>query len=808
MDLPANQEAGEDSDAEALSARALARGYADPAALEAARTAYRAGGAQGGFGAFLVARGVLSAEQLADLASTDTLGATLVEDPTTPLGRVVSGCRIERKLGEGGMGSVYLASRGDDEVVVKFLAPEQARDPTWRARFLREAEVMRRIAHPNIVAIHDVEGEGDSPHIVMEFVDGEALDETLRRGPLDPLEAARIARDVAAALAHAHAAGIVHRDIKPANILRARDGSVKVLDFGLAKSVEADDGLSLPGQVLGTPYYMAPEQWGDHAVDARCDVFSLGATLFHLVTGRVPFPGKSPAAISRKVLAGEVPAPRALAPEIPEDLELVIYRMLDRDRNYRYASADECRGDLERVLAGVPIDDVPRLEALTGPDSGRRHPLLPGDGFLVGRDEACQVALADRSVSRQHARIERGPTGYVLRDLGSTYGTFVGPMRVREVVLKDGDEVRFGRVELRFRDGGLGRAVLSTRRLAPDRLRVRSLPLPLVRALILDGDRRVVVPLLEGLAPEAVEDRVAEARSFLRARLGGEVAEEAGRRMESALRKLRRRIPAQLFSITHENLGDDLDRWLVWWDSARPRYPSQLAPSHPHAPARLEVVEGEGAPRSFPLEEQHTVYEIGREHGRRIQLDSRSVSRLHATVLRFHKRYAVRDEGSRFGTLLDGRPVRYAFLRSGCRLTLGKVTLEFREDRPDPSATQAGEALQEVDPHAFDALVALRHPACAAGLLRFLEAVAGGLSWVGEEAERLFPKDRERRQAFAVAVNELFAREAARARELLPALLGADAGGDVAAWQRLLHERLDDLGPQLLPRGWFPLGTG
>src|SRR5579871_1354688 len=155
------------------------------------------------------------------------------------IGKVFSGCLVEKKLGQGGMGSVYLARRESDgqQVVVKFLAAEQAQNPSWRARFLREANMMQRVSHPNIVAVHSIDGESEQPHIVMEYVDGKGLDAALRAGPLPPLEGARIARDVALGLAEAYKNGIIHRDIKPANVLLTQDGDVKVVDFGLAKNV-------------------------------------------------------------------------------------------------------------------------------------------------------------------------------------------------------------------------------------------------------------------------------------------------------------------------------------------------------------------------------------------------------------------------------------------------------------------------------------------------------------------------------------------------------------------------------------------
>lgn len=784
--------------------KALALGHLQSAQAETAYTQFKSRTSEGSFGDFLLEKGMVTLAQLGDLQSSEEdMGATMMDSGDSIVGATFSDCLVSRKLGQGGMGSVYLATKlGDgEEVVIKFLAEEQASNPTWRARFLREAHVLEKISHPNIVGIHSVDGACAQPHIVMEFVDGRPLDEVVEDGTVEAMEATRIAHACALALANAHAAGVIHRDIKPANILVAHSGEVKVLDFGLAKNVALDDGLSMPGQILGTPHYMAPEQWGDHAVDARCDIFSLGATLYHLLTNALPFPGRKPQAISRKVLKGEFIAPTELVEGVPDDLELVIFKMMDRERAFRYMNASDLAADLKQVLEDREVD-VPRLIELEGPDPEVRFPLLPGAEFVMGRDEGNEIMIADRSVSRQHAKIERGKTGFVINDLGSTYGTFVGGMRIRNVVLKDKDEVKVGKVSFLFRDGGLGRVAHTTRRIAPDRMRVRTLPVPLVRALTQAGDRRVVQNLLEGLAPNGVADRAALVRQSLRLRLGGEIAEAVGKAMETALNRQRRRIPAQLFSITHENGADDIERWLAWWDQSRPHYPPQIAPQHPAVPGELQLVRGEPEPRTISLDNQ-TVFKVGREVGNAVQLNSRSVSRLHATILRFHERFVLRDEGSRFGTLLNGERIQSAFLRPGDRIVLGKVELVFDVDQPDPSATFAEEEVVRVDPQAFFALADLNHPCTAMGLLRFLEETSSDGNWVDVEATRLFTEP-GKRAGFLKSVQKAYAAESERALRVLPVILDADLQRDVGGWQRLLAEKASDLPVQLFPQGWFP----
>ncbi len=798
--------------------RAVALGLISGDEARAALERYRQGRAgQSSFAAFLLDSGMVKKEHAAslsqvggpggasqDLDRTHADGLSPESDPADPLlGRSFSGCRVVKKLGQGGMGSVYLAVRDADQakVVVKFLAPEQAMNKTWRGRFGREARVMEHIKHPNIVELYSVEAEGDRPHIVMEFVDGEPLDGGLaRRGVFEPMEAARIARDIALGLAEAHKNGVIHRDIKPANVLLTWKGEVKILDFGLAKSVSADDGLSMPGQVLGTPHYMAPEQWGDHQVDARCDVFSLGATLYHLVTGQLPFPGHNAQAISRLVSEGQFVRPRALVASIPEDLELVILRMMEVERRFRYASTTVCAEELEKVLNGISVE-VPRLVE----PGGARHPLL-GRLVTIGRDPTSTIVINDASVSRQHAQIERGKTGFILRDLGSTYGTYVAEMRVKDVVIKDGDPLRLGKISLVFKDGGLG-AVFSaaTKKIKIDRLRAGALPEPVLRALVEEGDKRTVLSLLEQLAPDDITLRVTSARQILRNALDGDTAEAAASKLEARLRRARATIPMRLFSLTHENLGDDAEAWLAWWDNAQERYPGQLAPRQPRPRARV-VVSGPAGERTIELQEK-AVLSVGRDEKSEVLLDDRSVSRLHATIVRFHQRMVIRDEGSRFGTLRNGNRLRMAFLCPGDVLVMGKVELRFELEEADPSATTGGDDVHLVEEEAFTALEEMKHPAVAEALVRFLEEEASTNEWVVREARRLFDADPERATKFATRVMRAYAKHVQRARDLLPGLLGGQAA-DPMGWRQLLVQRDDDLPPQVLPRGWFPALPG
>ena len=248
---------------------------------------------------------------------------------------------LERELGRGGMGVVYLARdvRLDRPVALKLLPPDRAAQPEIREGFLREARMAARLAHPNIVSIHSVDEVGDFVFYAMRYVAGESLGDRLRRvGHLAPHEAARILRDTAYALAYAHAQGVIHRDIKPDNILLDGDGGpAMVTDFGIARLTDAPDARQ--GRVVGTPEYISPEQAGGDLVDARSDIYSLGAMGFHCLAGRPPFSG-SVSELLAQHLTQPPPAVLDLAPETPAMLAAAIDRSLQKSPAQRFPSAE------------------------------------------------------------------------------------------------------------------------------------------------------------------------------------------------------------------------------------------------------------------------------------------------------------------------------------------------------------------------------------------------------------------------------------------------------------------------------------
>jgi serine/threonine protein kinase len=267
--------------------------------------------------------------------------------------------RILRKLGSGGMGAVYLAEddRAGRPVAIKILPRHVAKDPAQMQRFRREAEAMANLNHANIVrAFGTCEARG-RPFIVMEYCEGESLEQRLKRkGRVPSPEATAIMIQLACGLQYAHARGVVHRDIKPGNIILTTSGEPKILDLGLSKRLGLPDTtLTHLGQFMGTPCYISPEQaQGQKDVDGRADIYSLGATYYHLVTGEPPYQGESAVEIvSQHVLSG-VPDPRNIRQGLPDDVAVVIRRMMAKDPADRYPDCGALRTDLERIARGKP----------------------------------------------------------------------------------------------------------------------------------------------------------------------------------------------------------------------------------------------------------------------------------------------------------------------------------------------------------------------------------------------------------------------------------------------------------------------
>ncbi len=302
-----------------------------------------------------------------DIKVTETL-ETPKEELTT--GSTFAGrYQIIEELGKGGMGKVYKATDTDikEKVAIKLIKPEISTDKKTIERFQNEIKYARRIRHKNVCQMYDLNKEQGTYYITMEYVEGENLKNMIRMsGQLGIGTAISVAKQVCEGLVEAHKLGVIHRDLKPSNIMIDRGGIVRIMDFGIARSLK-EKGITGAGVMIGTPEYMSPEQVESKETDQRSDIYSLGIIFYEMVIGRVPFEGDTPLSVAVKHKTEAPQDPKELNSQLPEDLSKVILRCLEKNKEKRYQSADELRSELENIEKGIPTTEriVPKQKPIT-----------------------------------------------------------------------------------------------------------------------------------------------------------------------------------------------------------------------------------------------------------------------------------------------------------------------------------------------------------------------------------------------------------------------------------------------------------
>jgi serine/threonine protein kinase/tetratricopeptide (TPR) repeat protein len=310
----------------------------------------------------------------------------------TPLGELTRGTtfagryEIVEELGKGGMGRVYRAldKQINEDVAIKLIKPEIAADENILERFSNELKLARKISHKNVCRMYHLEKEENVPYITMEYVEGEDLKSVVkRREKIPEEETIQIAKQVCEGLLEAHRLGVIHRDLKPQNIMIDKDGDTKIMDFGIARSLEAP-GVTASGVMIGTPDYISPEQAEGEEADQRSDIYSLGIILYEMVTGSVPFRGDTALSVALKHKAQIPKDPRKLNPDVSEDLSRLILVCMEKDRERRYQSAEDLLADLRNVEAGFPLGTKirPRRETFASAIIRKKF-FIPASVFII-----------------------------------------------------------------------------------------------------------------------------------------------------------------------------------------------------------------------------------------------------------------------------------------------------------------------------------------------------------------------------------------------------------------------------------------
>jgi len=324
------------------------------------------------------------------------------------LSRTIGNYQIVDRLGKGGMATVYRARQVNmqRDVAIKIMSADLAQDPQFVARFEREAQVIAHLEHPRILPVHDFGHEGELFYLVMRLIEGDTLYQRLLDDALPVDVAARFVAQIAEALDYAHAEGVIHRDLKPNNILIDAWDNLYLMDFGLAKMVASSSNLTETGAVLGTPAYMAPEQWRGAPVDARTDVYALGVILYEMVAGETPFETDTPYSLMYKHLNDPPPPLRDRLPDLPEAAERVILKALAKDMAGRYQSAGDLarafvsavEGEEDGAPADFPAEAPPAEEPVPPPER-----IVPPPPSRMAAPSAPPIPVPDKLKRSPHA---------------------------------------------------------------------------------------------------------------------------------------------------------------------------------------------------------------------------------------------------------------------------------------------------------------------------------------------------------------------------------------------------------------------